>query len=81
MAFIDRETRQVTEPPLPPSPPPERASRADPLPGGVQLALMAFLALTIVASGAALALGRRAGVAEAPVTMRGPDDEHWYPAP
>lgn len=81
MAFIDRETRQVSEPPLPPAPPPERATRPDPLPRGVQLALMAFLALTVVAAAAALALGRSAGVAEPPVTTRGPDDEHWYPAP
>ena len=81
MAFIDRETREVNEPPLPPSTPPERATRADPLPRGVQLALMAFLALTIAASAAALALGRRAGVAEPPVTTRSPNDEHWYPAP
>ena len=32
MAFIDRQTRQVTEPPLPPSRPPDRATRPEPLP-------------------------------------------------
>ena len=81
MALIDRETRQVTSSPLPPSLPPERATRPEPLPRGVQLALMAFLALTIVASAAALALGRRGSVAEPPATTAGTDDEHWYPAP
>ena len=37
MAFIDRDTRQVTEPALPPSPPPDRATRPEPLPRGVQI--------------------------------------------
>ncbi len=80
MALIDRKTRQVTEPPLPPSVPGDRATRPDPLPRGVQIALMAFLALTIVASAAALAGGRRQP-GEKPVTARSSDDEHWYPSP
>ena len=75
MAFIDRETRRVTSPPLPQSPSRERASRPEPLPRGVQIALMAFLALVIVASAGALVLSRRRDGA------RVPDDEHWYPAP
>ena len=59
MAFIDRETRQVTQPRLPPSPPPDRATRPEPLPRGVQIGLIAFLALTIVAGAARVALTQR----------------------
>jgi hypothetical protein len=75
MAFIDRETRRVTAPPLPQSPARERTSRPEPLPRGVQITLIAFLALVIVASAGALAVSRRR---DGP---RDSDDEHWYPAP
>jgi hypothetical protein len=75
MAFIDRETRRVTAPPLPQSPARERTSRPEPLPRGVQITLIASLALVIVASAGALAVSRRR---DGP---RASDDEHWYPAP
>lgn len=96
MAFIDRQTRRVTEPAVDSEPPVdsepvvdsgaaeppaarERASQRDALPRAVQIALMALLALAIVASAAALAIGRRKD--DEPAVTHGPDDEHWYSAP
>ena len=86
MAFVDRTTRRVTSPRFDtgdpaPAPARERATRPEPLPRGVQIALVSLLAVALIAGAASLAIGGRRHSTSAPTRDGRRDDEHWFQAP